>query len=87
MTLLRIPAARGARWRLFLFSPLQVRRIVPPMTFGGDSTHHREAGRPFGSLLLGAAGLCFMAVGAILWWQNGATVMRDYVVLALAWCF
>ena len=39
------------------------------------------------SLLFGSAGLCFIAVGGLLWMRDGATAFRDVVVGALTWCF
>ncbi len=39
------------------------------------------------SLLFGSAGLCFIAVGGLLWLRDGATTFRDVVIGALTWCF
>jgi hypothetical protein len=39
------------------------------------------------SLLFAFAGLCFILVGGLLWWQDGAMAVRDFAILVWSWCF
>jgi hypothetical protein len=45
--------------------------------------HERHAG----SMLIGAAILCIVASGGLLWWRYGGSVFNDMVLAGLAWCF
>jgi uncharacterized iron-regulated membrane protein len=46
----------------------------------------RRPGRP-ALLLAGAAALCLVGAGLLLWWRHGDAVFSDTVLTALAWCF
>lgn len=37
--------------------------------------------------LLGAALICLVAAGAILWWQQASAIFGSLAAAALAWCF
>ncbi|MDB5590907.1 hypothetical protein [Enterovirga sp.] len=38
-------------------------------------------------LLVGAAALCLVAAGSLLWWTQGSGVFVAMVTAGLAWCF
>jgi len=49
--------------------------------------HASKQERQTGRLLIGAALLCVVASGGLLWWRYGGSVFNDMVLAGLAWCF
>lgn len=50
-----------------------------------DQTDKQE--RQIGPVLIGAAVLCLVASGGLLWWRYGGSVFNEIVLAGLAWCF
>jgi hypothetical protein len=46
----------------------------------------RRSNRP-ALIVAGAAALCLVGAGLLLWSRHGAAVFSDTVLAALAWCF
>ncbi len=55
------------------------------MSIGTEQTALRE--RRIGATLIGAAVLCLVASGGLLWWHQGGAIFSDLVLTTLAWCF
>lgn len=51
---------------------------------GGDSCRHTS---PLALGLLGAATLCLLAAGGLMWWRHGPAVFADMMQAGIAWCF
>ncbi|SCZ05275.1 hypothetical protein SAMN02927923_03701 [Microvirga guangxiensis] len=43
--------------------------------------------RRTGLILVGAAVLCLVGAGGLLWWHQGGAIFNDLVLTTLAWCF